>query len=80
MSNRSVIATYYAFISDKRVRKFDRRAVFMNSTWNAFNKYAKGRGFTEMVEGKEYLGYLAWRNPMTDEVMELRKEDIKGAV
>lgn len=53
---------------------------FMNGIWNQFNRYAKESGFSQTVESGEYLGSLAWKNPRTGAIMELRKateEDLR---
>jgi len=53
---------------------------FMNGIWNQFNRYAEENGFSEKVEGGEYMGSLAWKNPRTGAIMELRKateEDLR---
>jgi hypothetical protein len=55
-------------------------AAGMTSTWKRFNDYAKENGFSEETLGSQYLGQLAWQNPRTGEIMELRKateEDLR---
>lgn len=57
-------------VNGKHVKKIIQTAAFMNSTWDKFNNYANGRGFTEHVQDGKYLGALAWRNAKGD-IMEL---------
>lgn len=66
---------YHATVSGKHCRTIVKNASYMNSLWAAFNRYAKGRGFTEPTEGEQYLGGLAWRNPSTGLIMELQRAD-----
>lgn len=75
MSTQNVDQTvFHATIDGKPGRKFSKNnRSFMNATWTAFNRYAKGRGFTEPVSGAQYLGALAWRNPATGALMDLRR-------
>ena len=64
---------YDALVDGKYVRKFEKKKdSFMNSTWEKFNKYAKIKGFTKVVEDGKYFGSMAWMNER-GEVMELVK-------
>ena len=49
------------------------KTAFMNSIWNAFNKYAKANNFIEAVKDSKYFGALAWKNPHNGDIIELRK-------
>lgn len=63
---------YSARVNGKHIKKFTRRAAFMNSTWETFNRYAKQKGYTTPVEDGKYLGALAWANE-AGEIMELTR-------
>lgn len=65
---------FQVFVNGQSISKNFKKSVrvFMNSTWNRFNSYANLRGFTKPVSSSEYLGALAWQNPYTLEIMELR--------
>jgi hypothetical protein len=62
---------YYARVNGKNVKKFTKsKNVFMNKTWERFNKYCYDRGYTTMVHDPKYLGVVAWKNDSGD-IMEL---------
>jgi hypothetical protein len=67
------ITIFYAVVNGVQKKKFSKpEGSVMNSTWNNFNKYAKARGFNEIVEDGKYFGSMAWKNDK-NEIMELIK-------
>lgn len=73
MKTHTIFRVYRDGNCGSRPKNFKLAGKVMNPLWAAFNSYAGKNGFTEPVEG-DYLGYLAWKNPRTGVIMELRRE------